>query len=401
MSAHEEPVIIKQEIEEFIKFLKSKGYSEGSIINSKRRLLSVDTFMVSNGINKYNHDVQILYLQTHTNTGKSNQRQVQTCLNHFEYFLRKEEYPIQKCKDVYKFPEKILPAVNKYLCYCLSKGNKPGTIKSKKGLLRDFLKDVGKDSLEEFSYKNIVSACTKTSNKEQWAVAKEFLRFCCKESFLSSDYSTIIPKYRRPQILPTVYSNVEIRALENSIDTATINGKRNYALILLASRLGIRSGDIVALKFENLDFVHKRISFAQEKTNAPINLPMLPEIEKALNEYLQVRPQSKDNHIFLRNMAPYSAITTSAIRFALRCCFDKAGINISGKKHGFHSLRSSLATSMINDSAPYEAVRKILGHNDDDAIKHYARLDIEKLRKCALPVIEATGLFAEFLEGKL
>ena len=79
--------------------------------------------------------------------------------------------------------------------------------------------------------------------------------------------------------------------------------------------------------------------------------------------------------------------------------FCKAGIDTTAKKHGPHVFRSSLASSVINGDIPYESVRKVLGHSDPDAIKHYARLDIEKLRECAIKVPEPTGTFLAFLNG--
>ena len=77
-----------------------------------------------------------------------------------------------------------------------------------------------------------------------------------------------------------------------------------------------------------------------------------------------------------------------------------AGIDPDGRKQGPHAFRSSLASPMVNDSIPYEVVRKTLWHTDQNAIRSYARLDLEQLRGYAIPVMEATGTFAAFLEGR-
>ena len=69
----------------------------------------------------------------------------------------------------------------------------------------------------------------------------------------------------------------------------------------------------------------------------------------------------------------------------------RSGINIAGKKHGPHSLRASLASSMVNDGISYETVRKVLGHDSPNAIRHYARLDIQMLRNCALACPAPSG----------
>ncbi|OLN25817.1 putative integrase/recombinase [Desulfosporosinus metallidurans] len=172
-------------------------------------------------------------------------------------------------------------------------------------------------------------------------------------------------------------------------------------MLLLATRLGMRSGDIARLTFDEIDFGGNFIRLVQEKTQQPLELPLLPEIKDAIQNYIKnARPIVNDEcRIFLRQKAPYQGITTSALRFATTKYFRKAGIDISGKKHGVHTFRSSIASSMVNDQVPYDVVRKVLGHTDPDAIKHYARVDIERLREYAIPVPEPSGVFEAFLDG--
>ena len=89
-------------------------------------------------------------------------------------------------------------------------------------------------------------------------------------------------------------------------------------------------------------------------------------------------------------------ITTSIIRHALNECFAAANVNTAGKKHGPHAFRSSLASSMVNDNASYEVVRRILGHSNPDVIKHYAKADIENLRMCSIDPPIPTGIFHDY-----
>jgi integrase len=162
----------------------------------------------------------------------------------------------------------------------------------------------------------------------------------------------------------------------------------------------MRSSDIVNLTLDDLDFDNEKLCFFQQKTGTALELPMLPEIKEALESYIHNgRPQSSEKRIFIRQHAPYQSITTSVLRFETSRYFRAAGIDITGKKHGPHTFRSSLVSSMVNDSIPYEAVRKILGHSDPSAIKHYAKLDIEILRHCAIEVPEPSDKFKEFLDG--
>lgn len=209
-----------------------------------------------------------------------------------------------------------------------------------------------------------------------------------------------MPYYRRSINVPITYTQEEILQIEEVIDRTSEIGKRNYAMLILATRLGMGSGDIVKLSLGELDFKHNKIAFMQQKTGEALQLPMLRVVREALIDYINIaRPKVTGNTVFLRYNAPYQEITTSVLRFETAKYFKMAGIDISGKKHGPHTFRSSLASSMVNDNVPYEAVRKILGHSNPDAIKHYAKLDIEKLRECAIEVPKPSGLFKTFLDG--
>lgn len=228
-----------------------------------------------------------------------------------------------------------------------------------------------------------------------------FLKYLYKESIVEYDYSTIVPHYTRPFIIPTTYSEDEILKVENAIDRSSKIGISDYTMLLPATRLGMRSGDIAGLTFDEIDFEGNSIHLVQEKTLQMLELPLLPEIKDAIMNYIEnARPTVNDEYpIFLRQNAPYQGITTSAIRFATTKYFRKAGIDISDKKHGLHTFRSSLASSMVNDQVPYDVVRKVLGHTDPNAIKHYAKVDIERLREYAIAVPAPSGVFEAFLKG--
>ena len=128
---------------------------------------------------------------------------------------------------------------------------------------------------------------------------------------------------------------------------------------------------------------------------------LVPDVKEALEDYIDnSRPDSDDEHIFLSYRAPYNPIDTSTIYSIIAKGFNDAGINTEGKKHGGHSLRASLATDMVNTGQSYEQTRKILGHRSPEVIKHYAKLDIERLRLCALEARPPAGFFERFLNGE-
>jgi len=177
-------------------------------------------------------------------------------------------------------------------------------------------------------------------------------------------------------------------------------GKRDYAMILLASRMGMRSGDIVNLKIQDVSGNKNELNIIQKKTGNPLHLPIVEDVRNAIDNYLAVRPNTDVEELFLNIYAPFKAVTTSTIRNALRNYISASGVDSGQRKRGPHVLRSSLASSMVNDTIPYEAVRKVLGHSSNNAIKHYARIDIEKLRQYSLIPPEPTGRFLDFLNGR-
>lgn len=172
-------------------------------------------------------------------------------------------------------------------------------------------------------------------------------------------------------------------------------------MFLMASRLGMRSIDIARITFESLDFQKDSIHFVQQKTQEPIFLPMPEELKAAILDYMNNgRPESEEPFLFLRSFAPYLPLDPSAVSISVGKYFRKAGIDTTGRKHGAHSLRSSLATSIINNGMTYEETRRVLGHTEANAVKNYAVLDVERLRQCACAVPEPAGFFKDFLEGK-
>lgn len=182
---------------------------------------------------------------------------------------------------------------------------------------------------------------------------------------------------------------------------ATPQGLRN-AILLLLSRYGIRSRDISALTFENIDFSNNRLHFIQQKTGDLWEMELFPEVKDALQDYiLTARPPLPDcPNVFLTSTIPYKPLDSFAINTAIWMLVAKSDVDITDKRHGSRAFRSSIASNMVNDRVSTEVVRKVLGHGTKHAIRHYARLDIENMRLCPLATPEPTGIFAEMLLWK-
>ena len=287
--------------------------------------------------------------------------------------------------------------------HCRRNGLRDGTVAQYEKQCRWFLHnldDCGCTEASQITASRVVTACLALTSNYYLATMRTFLRYCADLGRTDRDYGYVIPPYKRPQPMPSVYSEEEIRQIEAGIDRDAPVGKRDYAIVLLATRLGLRLEDIRTLNFDALDFKNDVIRFVQEKTLAGLELPVVPELKDALIDYIQNGRPDVDGAVFRVSYPPYSQMTKTGIDACFRRALHRAGIKRDNRGCGPRAFRSSLASSMVNDGVPYEAVRKTLGHIDPNAISHYARLDIERLRFYALPVPKATGAFADFLAGR-
>ena len=230
------------------------------------------------------------------------------------------------------------------------------------------------------------------------ASAKSLLVFLFENGITKTDLSVCVPKPRRPEPLPSVYTGEEIARLLSSVDRTSGTGKRDYAIIILAAHLGLRSSDIVNLSFKDIDTKKRTIRITQVKTLRPITLVMNVEVDEAITDYVQNgRPQVSSDKIFISSKAPYVPLGASS-GYAIVCrYFSLAGIATQGRRRGTHALRTSFATALVRKGVPYAVVKEALRHEDPESAKYYVRVDVKRLRVCALDVPKPTGTFAMLL----
>ena len=204
----------------------------------------------------------------------------------------------------------------------------------------------------------------------------------------AEDLSGCIPvvKNIRQQRLPAVFTEDETEKILSSFDRENPMGKRNYAIFLLAARMGLRSCDIKALEFSFINWTEKTISFAQKKTKKYLTLPLPDDVGWAIIDYLKNgRPISDSKYVFIQHKPPYDQYTD--LRNVLVKQMRKAGIEApSDKRIGMHCFRHSLATAMLENGVPLPVISQTLGHADIASTEVYLRINISQLRLCALEV---------------
>lgn len=220
---------------------------------------------------------------------------------------------------------------------------------------------------------------------------KSLFNYAYETGFSTVNYSNVVPRvtYSQYNRIPAVFSEDEIERILKSIDTNNPVGKRNYAVILIAARLGMRVSDIINLRFEAIDWSAKTLSIAQQKTGEPLSLPLPEDAGWAIIDYLKYgRPVTPDNcnYLFVRHNAPYGKLT-SCFQKDLQRAIQRAGIRVKpNSKVGMHSFRHSLASNLLSKGTEITEIAQILGHATTEVTEEYLRITPTLLRECALEV---------------
>lgn len=219
---------------------------------------------------------------------------------------------------------------------------------------------------------------------------KKFIIYLEENEFVNIQYLHLaIPKFFAKQVSLVTTISPKVEDYLTSINTLSNPlSKRDYAIIILALRLGIRRSDIVNLKFSNIDWENDTITFTQQKTKVLVTLPLLSEVGNALMDYiLNCRGYADTDLIFLRGYAPNKVLNASTAgkipskylsQFNFEDCPEK----------GLHILRRTLATKLFENNVPASIVSASLGHIDPNSTDVYLSIDSKMMRKCALNLVK-------------
>ena len=218
---------------------------------------------------------------------------------------------------------------------------------------------------------------------------RSLLRFATRAGLIDAVVLAAVPaaKSTRQARIPSVWDPAEVTKILAAVDRGNPGGKRDYAIILLITRLGLRGIDVKRLEFADLDWPGNRLSVVQAKTGRRVQLPLLKDVGWALIDYIQHgRPQADCAQVLVRHTAPIGPfsdqdhlhqILTKHARAAHVCLGEQ-------RRHGMHSLRHTLATRLMEDGTPLELIADILGHQSVAATGVYLKSSLGLLAQCAL-----------------
>ena len=215
---------------------------------------------------------------------------------------------------------------------------------------------------------------------------RSFLRYARYRGHIKTDLASVVPPVANwalaglPKYLP---SGAAQRVLA-ACDQSTVIGKRDHAILLLLARLGLRAGEIVAMRLEDIDWANAELAVRSKKGEGWARLPLPVDVGQAMARYLKVRPRSPYRNVFVRDYAPHTPFVASRpVSVLVRKAIERAGVRSAHT--GAHVFRHTLATEMLRHGASLDEIGRVLRHRHPDTSAIYAKVDIEALRQLALP----------------
>lgn len=400
--------------EDITAYLFQKGFADSSIYRFHLACRNLRLFMEKSNFDNYSPIVYQRYLEFLTKeknyddlpywdrelirwAGRINEYHLTGIIQFFK-------------KDDISFSDFFKAPLQTFWEYKATMGLADKTLRDYRHHLRYFDKFLNEENIRSFheisiqtiiKYSKDVMLAESIEMQKNLAIIRQLLKFAYQHQWIGADLSNAVPTPKRTKQpkLPSVYSKEEIEKLLKSVERKSPTGKRDYAMLLLVARLGLRASDICSLTFENLYWEKSLIVLCQVKTGNKLELPIIAEVGEALIDYLKYgRPKTKLPYVFIKNSAPYEKLTSPAIHAVVTRYLRRANIPFENeRKHGPHALRHSLVNTLLQNKIPLPIISGILGHTSSESTKIYMRIDVDSLIQCALEVPPIGNTFYERL----
>jgi len=221
---------------------------------------------------------------------------------------------------------------------------------------------------------------------------RSFLRYLLAANLIRRDLSPAVsgPILYKCDEIPRAFTEQQIKVLLNfTRRDRSAKGLRDYAILRMLATYGLRAGEVVGLRLEDIEWRKDRLRVRRSKTGEESFLPLVPPVGEALLNYLkQGRPKTDFRQVFLRVRAPlvpFSSVTS--LNAIILARLQRAGIEVKGR-HGAHAFRFARAMSLLRASVPLKCIGDVLGHHSAASTQVYLRLGTDDLRAISL---EAPG----------
>lgn len=221
---------------------------------------------------------------------------------------------------------------------------------------------------------------------------RAFFRWAATRRAVPAALADAIPRPRRYRLatLPDVLTAVDLDRILAAVDRTTPVGRRDYAVLLLAARYGLRPCDIRQLSLDHIDWRRMCLEIRQAKTGRPLVLPLLADVANALTAYLRGgRPQSPSRVIFVRHRAPFEPFVPENNLSTIMCAaLRRVGLADRPGRRGLYLFRHTLATRLLAAGHPIKTIADILGHASTQTTYGYTRVELDALQSVAVAEAE-------------
>jgi len=216
--------------------------------------------------------------------------------------------------------------------------------------------------------------------------SRVFLRYLSAQGLCKADLDKAVPAYASWRLaeLPKYLSTEQVNALIAACDGSSPARRRDRAILLLLSRLGLRAGDVARLRLSDIEWQPGALRVSG-KGAYQVRLPLPQEVGDALIDYLRSRPTAQEtDYVFLRSIAPFRPfVRGDGVSNVVRSAMKRAGVVSPAK--GAHVLRHTAATEMLRQGVPLDRIGLVLRHRGIDTTAYYAKADVNLLKQVALP----------------
>jgi len=387
---------------ELIDYLHSEGYNENYIYKVVREIKRI-----LEGAGKKDWESYSDVYQEYADRSKSQHylRHKRTFLGLIEHFDIWGLYPnsrrrhkIVKRAKYHMLTDEFKAVIDYYREAEKKRGKKDSTIYGEASHASTFLyklQEKGIKTLQAITEETVLSVfigvdgrlCRSYSYKKD--VAAVFKACIPQDSEVYEKILSYMPVLRESRKNIQYLQQDEIAALKYVLaDTSSSLSLRNKAIGLLALNTGLRCCDIAGMTLAAIDWKNDLISINQQKTGAPIELPLTATVGNAIYDYLtQERPNTECDHIFVSESRPHMRLKSGSLTNISNKLLATAGIRQSvGDRRGFHIFRHRLATALLGNGVARPVISQILGHDSPDSLEPYLSADFIHLKECALSV---------------
>ena len=277
------------------------------------------------------------------------------------------------------------------------RGLAPMSIIRHRPVIRRFLREVcpaGASDLAKVTQEDVTGYIQRhardgsaASGKAMCWSLRAFLRYLHHRGLNPLALAGCVPCFRQWKFanLPTYLCAAQVQKVLDGCDQTTALGRRDYAILMMLAKLGLRAGEIATLTLDDIDWRSGEM-LVRAKGRQRVRMPMPPDVGAAVVTYLRDgRPTSSCRRLFLRSPAPNVGFASGcAITMIAKTALERAGIR--GYTHqGAHIFRHSLATELLRCGATLSEIGQLLRHESHDTTRIYAKVDIEALRTLSLP----------------